>query len=955
MKAVPHRLPGARVDTTQQLEFFFDGRAYKGYRGDTLASALLANGVAIVGRSFKIHRPRGVFAAGKEEVNAFVQLEDGAWTEPNARATLVPLYPGLRARGQNAWPSVRFDLLSLLGPFKKLLPASFYYKTFMWPSWHFWEPVVRRMAGLGRAPTEPDPQRYQRENVHTDLLVVGAGRSGLEAVKRALDEGVQRILLVDEQEEAGGSRLASPAREDRAGVEEMMALLAQEPRVTVLQRTTVSGFYDHNVLSAVERVSNHLGPQADTQLPRERLWRIHAARVILATGAHERPLVFPHNDRPGILLASAVAEYTHRYGLTLGQRIAFYCNNDSAWETALALWEAGVGVAAIIDVRREVGDALRQRAVATGIDLYLGKAVTRTLGRRWIRQLRIRDLDAERDSLRGDEQRINCDLLAMSGGWTPAVHLYSQAGGKLSFDHERSCFVPAEASRAVEVVGRANGEFRSPLHIEDLWVTPDVSSEYQWVDFQYDVTASDIELARRENFVSVEHLKRYTTAGMSIDQGKTSNVNALAIMARETQREIPEVGTTRFRPPYHPISLGNFGGVELGALYSPYQLLPAHAAHVQLNAHFADYGPWKRPEYYPRDGETEEQAIAREVLAVRQNAGLLDYSPLGKIEVTGPDARAFLDRVYLNNIASLKVGGVRYGLMLNEQGIVVDDGVVVCLAEDRFLVHTTSGGATAMYNEMDAWLQCEWPHWQVLLTNQTIQWATFMLCGPRARDVLEQLESDIDFQREAFAHMQLREGTLCGVPARVLRASFNGELSYEISVPARWGRALWQTLMTVGKSYALTPFGIEALTVMRTEKGYLHVGVDTDGNTMPQDLGWARAIEKKPGDFIGRRSLSLEVGRDPDRLQFTGLELVEPGARTISGAHVLTRDGRSTAGYVTSACYSPTLGITVALGLVAAAFAREGETVEIFYNGVRQPARLVKPCAYDPQGELLNG
>ena len=394
MKAGSHRRSGARVDTTQEIEFFFDGKAYKGYQGDTLASALLANGIGVVGRSFKFHRPRGVFAAGDEEVNAFVQLEEGPWTEPNARATLVPLYPGLRARGQNAWPGVRFDVLSLLGLFKKFLPASFYYKTFMWPSWHFWEPVVRRMAGLGKAPTEPDPQSYQRENVHTDLLVVGAGRSGLQAVKRALEEGVQRILLVDEQEEAGGSLLASSNGKDRLWIEETMAVLAQEPRVTVLQRTTVSGYYDHNVLSAVERVSNHLGPRADTRLPRERLWRVHAARVVLATGALERPLVFPHNDRPGILLASAVAAYTHRYGLTLGQRIAFYCNNDSAWDVALSLKDAGLGVTTIVDIRQNVGDALRQRAIAAGIELYLGKAVTRTLGRRWIRQLRIRDLQA---------------------------------------------------------------------------------------------------------------------------------------------------------------------------------------------------------------------------------------------------------------------------------------------------------------------------------------------------------------------------------------------------------------------------------------------------------------------------------------------------------------------------------------------------------------------------------
>ena len=954
MKKTEKRLAHARVDTGKPIYFSFDGHTYGGYEGDTLASALLANGVGIVGRSFKLHRPRGVFAAGKEEVNAFVQLEDGAFTEPNARATLVPLYPSLRAQGQNAWPNVRFDALAILGPFKRVLPASFYYKTFKWPSWHTWEGLVRRIAGLGRAPVQADSQTYQKQTCHTDLLIVGAGRAGLMAALEAVRESNQHILLVDEQEQPGGALLASPIDADRAWLEMARQELAARDNVTIMTRTTVNGYYDHNTLAALERVANHLGPQADKARPRERFWRIHAGRVILATGAHERPLVFPNNDRPGIMLASAVREYTHRYGLVLGERIVFYANNDSAWHTALDMADAGVNVAVIIDIRRVVTAELQRRATLAGIELKLGYAMVDTKGRRAVSKLVLRSLSADGARLTGAKETVFCDLLAMSGGWTPAVHLFSQSGGSLAFRDKDGCFVPAKASQAVSSVGRANGDFPQPLNLQPLWLTPDVSPQYQWVDFQYDVTASDIQLAVRENFISVEHVKRYTTNGMSVDQGKTSNVNGLAVLAHATQRPIPDVGTTRFRPPYHPTTIGAYAGVELGQLYAPYLRLPAHDSHVALCGAMADMGGWQRPEYYLRPGEDEHQAITREVRVVRSSVGLLDYSPLGKLEVRGPDAREFLNRMYINNIQTLKVGAARYGLMLNERGIVFDDGVVVCLAEDHFLLHTTSAGSNSVHLWLEEWLQCEWLELEVLVTNCTTQWATMMLSGPQARAVLETLESDINFSREAFPHMQYREGTLCGVPARILRASFTGEISYEISVPANYGQSLWQTLMAAGETYGITPFGIESLMLLRTEKGYLHVGGDTDGTTMPQDLGWAGAIANKPADFVGRRSLSLPVGTDPQRFQYTGIELLDPTASIVSGAHVLDADG-NTAGYVTSAHHSPSLGRMVALGIVAAAQARQGEQVTLFYGGATRTARLVKAGAYDPAGDVLNG
>ena len=954
MKPTIQRLPHARVDLSAPIEFTFDGRRYTGYAGDTLASALLANGVDVVGRSFKFHRPRGIFAAGPEETGAFVQLGEGACSEPNARATLVPLYPGLVASGQNAWPSVRRDLWGFLDRFRPLLPASFYYKTFQWPSWHFWEPLVRRVAGLGRAPAGPDPQWYVKENAHAEVVVVGAGRSGLRAALEASASGEERVLLIDEQEFPGGRLLASPDPADRAWLDEALATLADRDNVTLLTRTTVNGYYDHNVLAALERCTDHLGPAAPAAQPRQRLWRLFAGRVVLATGALERPLVFPDNDRPGIMLASALWDYALRYGVVPGVELAIYANNDSAWRRALALTAHGVPVAHLVDVRRQVDDSLREAAARAGIVQHLGHVVVETRGTPALSGITVQALAPDGNGLAASRKSLSCDVLALAGGWTPTVHLYSQAGGRLHWRENDSCFVPAGCAQAVTAVGRAAGDFGETLNTEALWVTPGVASDRQWVDFQYDVTASDIELAVRENYRSVEHLKRYTTAGMAIDQGKTSNVNALGLLAELSERPVPEVGTTRFRPPCHPATLGAFGGVETGALYQPFRRLPAHESHLALGAAFEDYGSWQRPAFYPRHGEREAEAVTREVRAVREAAGLLDYSPLGKLEVRGRDAREFLNRVYVNNLLTLRPGFARYGLVLNEAGIVMDDGVVVCVADDHFLLHTTSGGAGAVREHLEEWLQCEWTDLDVIVTDVTTAWATAMLSGPAARAVLSAVPTDLDLDPAAFPHMQFRSGHVAGVPCRVLRASFTGEVSYEISVPAGYGRAAWEMLLAAGRDHGLLPFGLEALMVLRTEKGYLHVGTDTDGTTMPQDLGWARAIERQEADFIGRRSLDLPVGRDPERRQFTGLEPLDPAARLVDGAHVLTADGTASAGYVTSACYSPTLGRTVALGLVTGARARQGEVVKAWYAGETVPVRLVAPAFYDPEGVRLH-
>lgn len=993
MRVTRKRLPGARVNLDKSIQFYFDGKAYQGYEGDTLASALLANGVQVLGRSFKLHRPRGIFGAGKEEVNGFVQLESGEWTEPNVRATLQSLYPGLRATSQNAWPNARWDIWGVMQLFKSLLPASFYYKTFMWPNWKWWEGMVRRMAGLGKPTRQRDPQRYHKHNIHTDVLIVGGGPAGLAAALTASQHPEVRVLILDEQEEWGGSLLATRETindlETGQWLSDTLVELRRRSNIIWLARTTAIGYYDHNVLAAVERIAVHLGPAAGKGSLRERLWRIRARQVILATGAIERPLVFPDNDRPGILLASSLQQYVHRYGLNLSKNLVLYTNNDSVYPLALSLAEAGIGVTAVVDVRHRLDPQLIDSLRAWNITHYAGYAVTEVKGARWVKKLVLHKLNRDGNALAEECKSLSCDLVAVSGGWTPTIHLYSQSGGQLGFNDKLSCFVPTQSAQPCEVAGSAAGCFSTqscllsgttaavstlrkldvkPEHtlplwkaedasfnIQPFWITPGVSLQKQWVDFQYDVTAADIALAARENMVSVEHLKRYTTTGMSIDQGKTSNVNALAILGLEIGRDISQVGTTRFRPPYHPTTIGALAGPEIGPLYKPYQLLPAHYCHIQLGGAMADFGGWQRPEYYPRGNENEAETIAREVKAVRYAVGLLDYSPLGKLEVRGPDAREFLNRIYVNNIYTLRVGAARYGLMLNEKGIVVDDGVVVCLAEDHFLLHTTSGGANRMYLTLEEWLQCEWVDLQVLVTNNTTQWATLMLSGPQARKVIQKLDCDIDFDRDNFRHMQFRQGTLMGIPSRILRASFTGEVSYEISVPASYGQSLWEALMDAGAVFGITPFGLESLMVMRTEKGFLHVGQDTDGTTMPQDLGWGGAIAKQEADFVGRRSLATENGRAEGRFQFTGIEPLNSSTELLSGAHVLSDDGNNTAGYVTSAYHSPTLGKTVALGLVANGRSREGEEVTILLDGNRVQGLLVKPGAYDPAGEAVNG
>lgn len=981
--------------TGKVINFTFDGKKMQGYEGDTLAAALLANGVAIVGRSFKLHRPRGVMGSGIEETNAFVQLESGGFAEPNVRATLQPLYEGLSATSQNAWPNAQHDVFGILNRFQRVLPASFYYKSMMWPNWHFYERFVRPIAGLGKAPVERDAQKYQKRNLHCDVLIVGAGPTGLAAAQVAASNGL-KVVVIDDKEQPGGSLLgerdeinSEPALHWVKGIVDVLNKL---PNVRLLTRTTVSGYYEQNFLVASERVANHLGPHAKHDSLRERLWRIRAKQVLLATGALERPLVFPNNDVPGIMLASAVRLYLNRFGIISGKKVVVVTNNDSAYQTAFDLHASGVRDLTLIDTRHSIDASLLARVKELGIVLHAGFSVASAHGKKTLSGIQI--AAHQGDGYLGKiSKTLECDLLAMSGGWTPTIHLYSQAGGTLCYDNSKACLVPDECQQNVHVAGMANGAFRlseclregldvgnvlvkslgkevmeiapaqvtstdAPYRISPFWYTRNGRSDKQWLDFQYDVKVSDIELAIRENFVSVEHVKRYTTGGMSIDQGKTSNFNILAVMAELLEKNIPDVGTTRFRPPFQPVTLGTFAGPTVGQQYAAWRTLPASGWHQTRGAHFGDYG-WKRPEYYPKSGEDITRATRREVLAVRNGVGMFDGAPLGKLEVRGPDAAGFLNRVYVNNLATIKPGAARYALLTNENGVLIDDGVVVRLAEDHFLVHATSAAVDRVFLMMEELLQCEWPDLKVHVINVTTQWANVTLSGPKARDVMLQLDSDIDFSAENFAHMQFRKGQINGVSCRVLRASFTGEVTYEVSIPARYAASLWETIAAAGEAFDITPYGIEALEVMRTEKGYLHIGSDTDGSSNPLDIGWGKAIEKKADDFIGRRSLQRPADRQKGRFQYVGLETVDSQQQMIVGSHLISEANPTipvkSEGYVTSSCISPMLNKSIGLGILADGMDRMGEVVHIFTKGKVIAAKVVSPAHFDPKGDRLNG
>jgi len=973
--AQPRRLPaGGRIDRTRPFGFEFDGRAFTGYAGDTLASALLANDVHLIGRSFKYHRPRGILSAGAEEPNALVQLGVGAYTEPNARATLTELYHGMVAQSQNRWPSLEFDLGAINDRLSRLLPAGFYYKTFMWPTamWMRYERGIRRMAGLGRAPEAPDPDRYDRMHAHCDVLVVGAGPAGLAAALAAGRAGA-RVILADDQPEPGGQLLAERfeigARPALAWVATVMAELATMPEVQVLARTTVTGYYDHNYLVA----SQELGNDPASHLPRQRLWKIRAREVVIATGSIERPIVFPDNDRPGIMLAHSVRAYVNRYGVAAGSRVAIVTTHDDAYRTALDLAAAGVAIAVVVDMRPDAQGFLPQRVRARGIDVLTGHVVAATHGRKRVSAVRVR---AENT---GAEREIECDLLAMSGGWVPTVHLHSQSRGRIEFDAGIAAFVPGAASQAARCAGAVTGAFllrdalaqghaagvsaalgagfRSNMESalpqtsdpEEAAGAPQLAHvgrpgrAKQFVDFQSDVTLADIALATREGYAGTEHLKRYTTAGMGVDQGKTGNVNTLAALAATRGCTPEEVGVTTFRPPYMPLGFGPIAGADRGELFEPIRNTPIHAWHADNGAAFEDVGQWKRAWYYPRGGESMRVAVDRECHAARAAVAMLDASTLGKIDVQGADAAEFLDRIYCNNVRTLSVGRCRYGLMLRQDGMVFDDGVIARLAEHRFLLSTTTGGAARVLSWLEEWLQTEWPQLNVYCTSVTEQYAQIALSGPASAELLTPLTT---VKLDAMPFMSVREGQVAGIPARVFRVSFTGALGYEVQVPANRAYELWTTLLGAGQRFGITPYGTEAMHVLRAEKGFIIVGQETDGSVTPVDLGLERMLASGK-QYIGKRSLRRSALSGPGRKQLVGLLTEAPEIVVPEGAPLVAEPGGTVPmameGHVTSSYFSANCGRSIALALVKNGIARIDETLYAALPGGYVQVRVTAP------------
>jgi len=1102
-----------RVDRSRAISFTFDGRALTGFAGDTLASALLRNGIHLIGRSFKYHRPRGILAAGSEEPNGLVAVRrDDARYTPNLRATQVELYDGLEAHSQNRWPSLSWDVGGINNLISPFIPAGFYYKTFMWPrsAWKsLYEPRIRAAAGLGKSPTLADPDRYTNRFAHCDVLVVGAGPAGLSAALAAASSGA-KVIICDEQPEFGGSLLSEPADSHATGshatadphathpyvsdsraadlhasdadatrsygpgshaaalhatagshvtgshaigpeatdpraakidgvpasawLARAIDTLKSNSRVTVLPRTNAFGYFPHNMVGLNERLTDHLAqPHADS--PRERQWQVRAKEVVLAAGAIERPLVFPGNDRPGIMLAGAARTYVNRYGAVPGSRAVVITACDEAYRAALDLHEAGVFIAMIADIRAKADGPLAEAARHAGLPVQTSTTIVGTTGHLRVETVRLARVD-EHGHVTDDVKITPCDLVLMSGGFTPTVHLFSQSRGKLTWDENTQSFIPGQPAERVRSVGACRGVYSLAAVLNDganagasataaaesnlaagsnSFATPSTTSgsgtasaplstvasasgvassaslaasaagtpadppigafagalpqpkgatgSMAFVDWQNDVTTKDLALATREGFRSVEHIKRYTTTGMATDQGKTSNLNALGFVSRQLSKTIPEVGLTTFRMPYTPVSFASLAGFARGSLLDPIRRTATHDWAARNGAVFEDVGLWKRAHYFPRSStsgrENLHAATARECVAVRKSVGMFDASTLGKIEVVGKDAVTFMNRMYVNGWTSLAVGRSRYGVLLRDDGFVYDDGVVARTAEDRFHVTTTTGGAAGVLRLMEDYLQTEWPDLNVWLTSITEQWSVIAVQGPNSRRVLEKLVEGVDMSAQAMPHMSVARGRICGAPMLLFRVSFTGELGFEVNVPADYGQAVWEAIYAAGQQYDITPYGTEAMHVLRAEKGYIIVGQETDGTVTPDDAGLGWAIGKTKPDFVGKRSLQRPSMSAADRKQLVGLFTADPQVVLDEGSQVMQGPGTQPPvrpiGHVTSSYHSAVLGRSIALALVSGGRARMGEMLYVPTGNGDIAVKVTSPVFYDPEGARLNG
>ena len=959
------------INTEKPLGFTFDGRQYTGFEGDTLASALLANGVKLVARSFKYHRPRGVITAGSEEPNAIVELGTGARTEPNTRATMIPLFEGLVATSQNRWPSLKFDINNINNLFSRFLVAGFYYKTFMWPAkaWMFYESIIRKAAGLGTASRAFDPDRYEKFNAFCDVLVVGAGPAGLSSALALAKQG-KKVIIADEHTAPGGMALYESNNDTGSWIADQLSQLEGLDNVKVLPSTTVFGAYDGGCFGALEHARNK-----NDYSPRLRYHRIYADSAVYATGALERPIVFGNNDLPGVMLAYALSAYVNYYGVIPGKNCVIFTNNDSVYRLATDLLNIGCQVT-VVDSRadHEFSSQLRD---AGGL-VYNNAVVADARG-----LLQVERVSIYQQGIRFDQ---DCDVLAMSGGWTPTVHLQSHLGSKPIFDDElvtinltqlktdktitvgsaagiwnhddciRSGEMAAEGESAQQLQSNSNAT-------EALYYVPQ-SKAKSLVDYQNDVALPDIQLAEREGYRSVEHVKRYTTLGMATDQGKTANVNALAILAEARGCSMQQVGTTTFRPPYTPVAMGAYVGRSIGQHFSPVRCTAMHDWHQNNGAVMLNVGQWKRPQYYPlNSSETLRDAYVREMAHVRSKVGMVDVSTLGKICIQGVDAGEFINRIYLNRFDTLKVGKVRYGVMLREDGFVFDDGTTTRIAQNEYMMTTTTANAASVLLFLERLTQVVWPELKVHVFSVTDQWAGIALAGPDSRKLLEQVVDDTDVSNEALPFMGFVETTIGGVRARLFRISFSGELAYEINVPADYGESVWDYFLEKGSQFEVKPYGTESMGALRIEKGHV-VGAELDGRATVQDIGFGKMLEncKKP-IFIGQHYARRELFNDPDRMKLVGLVSADKAQAFKNGSQILaqaqiTQTPVDTLGHVTSMTYSPELDQNLALAFIRGGLAQwEGETVYAHFplRDLTVEARVVSPHFIDPEGERLHG
>jgi len=1005
----PMRLPrGGDIDRTRVINFLFNGRALQGFYGDTVASALAANAIKLVARSFKYHRPRGLYSAGPEEPNALLSITINGRKEVNARTTMVELQEAMVIESQNCFPSLAFDVGVVNNLLSPVLVAGFYYKTFMWPGlkgWFFYEKIIRKAAGMGDTGLTPDNGKYELVHHHCDLLIVGAGLAGITAAIACADQGFD-VLLVEQHAVIGG--LLSGQSQHQAWLTRAKNIINDSPNITLLTQTTTFGVYDNNVFSLVEKVK---ASKVVDGLVDERLHEIVATQCIMATGAIERPLVFSGNDIPGILLAGAAQQYLHRYAILPGQAIVVFCNNSSAYQVAIQLQQAGAQVLAVVDSRQQVESQLKLSLKAHDIELYQHAVVGKAIGTKCLKQVKVYENNgSELGPLR---QSIACDSLLVSGGWSPTVHLHSQAGGQLDYSEQYAALLPKESSSELHCVGSANGDFsfvetqnrawllgkqilgqyllskdllnkelsdlmlstqelsppdlskQEPMalpsqlilnsneiayHIEALWSVPGPGKKF--VDLQNDVTVDDIALAAREGYQSVEHLKRYTTLGMGTDQGKLSNINALALMAEQLSKSIVDTGTTRFRPPYTPVSIGAWAGNETGKHLTPTRRSPLHQWHQDQGSNFTISGAWLRATDYRNQGESKRDAAIREAAHVRQHAGIVDVSTLGKIRVDGPDALTFLNRVYVNNFSSLKINRARYGIMLRDDGLVFDDGVVIRLGQLSYLVTTTTAKAAQVLRQFDRLSQIDWPELEVAFTSTTDQYAAMAIAGPNSKAVLENSIAGIDFSDESLPFMGYAKGTLAGVPVEICRLSFSGELAYELYIGADFGLECWSLLLAHNKSLNLKPYGVDALDILRIEKGHF-TGAEIDGRRTLDDLGMA-GFQSKKKNCIGQILAQRQAYQRPNRLQYVGFvslsdQPLQEGMQLIQDAQDLTE--HQTFGHLCSVCYSPSLGQEIAVGVLKNGRARMGEKFWAVspLQGLRIEVEVRSPYFYDPK------